>query len=397
MNGRNRVSSTNSGQLNTFLGMPSDDGMHNLSSRDSNRSTNVNDNNVNRNTNVNVDANADDAARANVNAEGNSLNVNRGAVEGSRGGVAAGGSVSGSKGNTAYRGAAEGPNGGAVAGRGVQGAEGARAMQAAGVGPDGKVVAGSAVEGRDGVVATRGIAAGTNGVAAGFAPVTASGRYTTANAVRGNYNNWGVYSRGWYANYPSAWHASGWADNAIWTPCTWSSAASYLGDTSAPPMYYDYGNNVTYSGDNVYVDGNDVGTSEHYYDQAAAVASAGAKETAPADGDWLPLGVFALTKNDSTTSDVTIQLAVNKDGVIRGNSTDTATKTNQVIQGSVDKKTQMVAFTVGDHEKEVVETGLYNLTKDESPVLIHLGEDRTEQWLLVRLENDSPNASTSAE
>ena len=101
--------------------------------------------------------------------------------------------------------------------------------------------------------------------------------------------------------------------------------------------------------------------------------------------------MFALTKPDQTKSDVSLQLAVNKQGVIRGNYTDTATKKNQVIQGSVDKQTQRVAFTVGENTTNVVETGLYNLTKDEAPCLIHFGSERTEQWLLVRLQN--PNAA----
>ena len=83
---------------------------------------------------------------------------------------------------------------------------------------------------------------------------------------------------------------------------------------------------------------------------------------------------------------MSIQLAVNKQGVIRGNYTDTATNKTQLVQGSVDKQTQRVAFTVGDNTKDVVETGLYNLTKDEAPCLIHFGKDRTEQWLLVRLK-----------
>jgi hypothetical protein len=30
---------------------------------------------------------------------------------------------------------------------------------------------------------------------------------------------------------------------------------------------------------------------------------------------------------------------------------------------------------------------LYNLTKDEAPCLIHFGMERTEPWLLVRLQN----------
>ena len=82
-----------------------------------------------------------------------------------------------------------------------------------------------------------------------------------------------------------------------------------------------------------------------------------------------------------------LQLAVNKQGTIRGNYTDTLTDSTKVVQGSVDKQTQRVAFTVGDNKTTVVETGLYNLTKDEAPVLMHFGQDRTEQWLLVRQKN----------
>ena len=32
------------------------------------------------------------------------------------------------------------------------------------------------------------------------------------------------------------------------------------------------------------------------------------------------------------------------------------------------------------------ETGLYNLTQDEAPVLVHLGAEDVENWLLVRME-----------
>ena len=81
-----------------------------------------------------------------------------------------------------------------------------------------------------------------------------------------------------------------------------------------------------------------------------------------------------------------VQLAVNKQGVIRGNSTDTTTGETQPVQGSVDLQSQRVAFTIGDNSTHVFETGLYNLTKDEAPALLHAGSDSTEQWLLVRLQ-----------
>ena len=98
---------------------------------------------------------------------------------------------------------------------------------------------------------------------------------------------------------------------------------------------------------------------------------------------------------DETSSDITIQLAVNKQGVIRGNYTDAKSGATQVVQGSVDKQTQRVAFTVGDNTTNVVETGVYNLTKDEAPCLIHFGKDRTEQWLLVRLKNPDAGQNQS--
>jgi len=334
------------GQLNNFLGLPSDEGLHNL---------------------------------------GGNFDVNRGTYAGSRGGMAAGTSITGPQGNTVYRGGAVGPEGGAIAGRGFEGAGGAAGGQAIARGPEGRVAGGGAIRGPDGGAAARGFVAGPAGAAAGFTRVTPSGRYTAAAAVRTNYNHWGVYGRGWYADHPGAWAAAGWAAGAAWNACTWDSAAAWCGYDAAP-MYYDYGNDITYQNNNVYVGGQDVGTSEQYYDQAASLASTGTSADAPADGDWLPLGVFALTKTGETKSDVSIQLAVNKQGVIRGNYTDTATGKTQLVHGSVDKSTQRVAFTVGDNKTTVIETGLYNLTKDESPALLHFGKDRTEQWLLVRLK-----------
>jgi hypothetical protein len=205
--------------------------------------------------------------------------------------------------------------------------------------------------------------------------------------VRGNYNNWGIYGRGWNAQYPGAWVAAGLTAGALWNASTWGAASSYCGYSEQPPVYYDYGNSVVYEDNSVYINGDSAGTAEQYYDQAANIATTGAKAAAPSDGDWLPLGVFAFTKSDQPKSDITIQLAVNKQGIIRGNYTDTATKQNQVVQGSVDKQTQRVAFTVGDNKTSIIETGLYNLTKDEAPCLLHVGKDSTQQWLLVRLRN----------
>lgn len=348
-------SSPTRGSLNSFLGLPSDEGMHNLSGTSS--------------------------------FDRDGFDVNHGSYEGPRGGYAAGTTVTGPRGNTAGRGAAVGPDGGEVAGRGVKGADGGAAGQAIARGPDGRVAGGGAVRGPNGAAAARGFVAGPHGAAAGFARVTPAGRYSCGVAVRNNFNHWGYYGRDWYRRYPDAWFCAGWPAGYAWAATTWDSMGNWMSYYPEAPIYYDYGNNVTYQDDSVYVNGQDAGTAEQYYDQAQTLAQTGTDADAPADGDWLPLGVFALSQPDHPSSNLVVQLAVNKDGILRGNYTDTTSNQTQVLHGSVDKQTQRVAFTIGDNTDTVIETGLYNLTKDEAPALIHFGKDRTQQWLLVRLKN----------
>ena len=102
--------------------------------------------------------------------------------------------------------------------------------------------------------------------------------------------------------------------------------------------------------------------------------------------DWLPLGVFALVQKEQSDPHYVMHLAINKAGVIGGNYSDLVGGTTVPIQGAVDKKTQRAAWTVGKNKNTVCETGLYNLTQDEAPALIHMGKDKTQQWLLVRLK-----------
>ena len=346
----------NRGQLNSFLGLPSDGGLQHLNA-------------------------------------GSNFDVNKGVVDGPRGGKAAGVTVEGPRGNEVGKGVAVGPEGGVAAGRGFEGAGGAKGGQAIGVGPGGRVAGGSAVRGSQGYGGGRGFVAGPEGAAAGFSRVTPAGRYGAAVAVRGNFNHYGLYGRDWYRRYPGAWFATGWVAGNAWAWNNWDTVGDWLA-YSPTPLYYDYGNNVTYEDNSVYVAGQNVGSTEDYYNQASKIATEGTEAEAGDEG-WLPLGVFAFCRTGQTSSDFVLQLAVNKEGVIRGNYTDTTTNNTQAVHGAVDKQTQRVAFTVGDNETNVVETGLYNLTKDEAPALIHYGKDRTEQWLLVRLKQPGDASSDS--
>ena len=85
-----------------------------------------------------------------------------------------------------------------------------------------------------------------------------------------------------------------------------------------------------------------------------------------------------------------MQLEINKAGVVAGNYCDMLTDHNLPVHGAVDPKTQRLAWSVGKNQKVVGEVGLYNLTQAEAPALLHVGSEKTQQWLLVRLEQPAP-------
>lgn len=233
---------------------------------------------------------------------------------------------------------------------------------------------------------------GSRGVAAGHSTraVAASTRRGSAAVVRrnvyaghGGYRRW--FGAGWYGSHPAAWRARRWTAATVWTVAGWRTLTGYWGWTSQTAYNYDYGSTVVYEGDTVYYDSKPVATAEEYYEQASDIADQGGQEASDA-AEWQSLGVWAMVQGEQTDSNKILQLAVNKDGVIRGNHYDALTETTLPIQGSIDKKTQRAAWTVGDNDEVVYETAAYNLTQEETEMLIHFNKDSTQQWSLVRLE-----------
>jgi hypothetical protein len=143
---------------------------------------------------------------------------------------------------------------------------------------------------------------------------------------------------------------------------------------------------VVIQDDTVYVNGESAGSAADYAAQATALADTG-REAKPAEADeWQPLGVFGMVHEGEEVAQRIFQLAVNRAGVIRGNYYDAVADNTLPVYGSVDPKTQRAAWSIGDKKDVVFEAGLNNLTQTESGVLVHYGKDRTEQQLLVRLE-----------
>ncbi len=214
--------------------------------------------------------------------------------------------------------------------------------------------------------------------------------------VRGNFNHPEVYGQGWYGSHPNAWSAKGWAAGTAWTPATWAVIAGANRYNSAMTVSYNYGNNVTCIDNNVVVDGQAVGTAEEFGQEAADLAELGAAANLSDTDQWMPLGVFAMVRNEQQHPSLIMQLAVNQNGVLRGNYTDEVTDSSQPIQGAVDPHTQRAAWTVGDNKFCVMEAGLSNLTQNELPALIHKN-GTTQRWLLVRLaQPDSGGSETAA-
>ena len=165
---------------------------------------------------------------------------------------------------------------------------------------------------------------------------------------------------------------------------------SWFANPWPQPVYYDYGTggNVYYEGDTVYVNDQQY-TADEYYDQAASIAAVPEVTEAEAEQfEWLPLGVFALTEEEVNESNMVLQLAVNKDGLISGTLYNESTDVSRAVQGRVDMETQRAAwtFTDGKNEDLVMETGIYNLTEDTSKAILHFGAEKTQPIVMVRLE-----------
>ncbi len=153
---------------------------------------------------------------------------------------------------------------------------------------------------------------------------------------------------------------------------------------------------MTYQDSGVYVGGQEVASAADFAASAATLATVAppASQAEAEKAQWMALGTFAVATNEKDVDPSrVIQLAVDKQGIISGVLYNKDTDAAQTVQGQVDKQTQRVAFRIGDSSKVVVESGLYNLTQEQAPVLVHFGTDKVEQYLLVRLKQSDEGSA----
>jgi len=292
-------------------------------------------------------------------------------------------------GNTVVRGrgavgATDGQNSVVRAGAGAAVQDRSGNVRAGAVGASARTDGNTTVRSAGSVRAARG--PGGNTAVAGRRVTTVNGRVVSAQQVYGvrrGFAGYGFYyTPAYYRRYPGAWVAAGIVATAWWAGTTWDSSGNYCG-CEGDPVSYDYGEDIYYQDNTVYYGDRAVATSDQYYQETNDLAAAGAETD---NEDWMPLGVFAIVNEDQTKTDKVIQLAVNKDGVVRGNLNDQVLDQVVPLEGSVDRKTQRVAFRPKDKPNVVAEAGLWNLTQDSLSIMIHFDGERVEERALIRLQ-----------
>ena len=218
--------------------------------------------------------------------------------------------------------------------------------------------------------------------------------------------NFGGYNRywtpSWYARYPYAWHPYWITPYHWWHRPTWDYTCTWFGryllaDLLNPRVYYPYyyGSNIVYRDHIVYIDDVRYVTADEFYGQAWHLAHTPVviEEISKSEDDWLSLGTFAVYKEETEKdTGLLIQLAANKNGQILGNIVDEAADKVWMVSGAVEPETQRVAFRLDGDDELVYECGLWNLTQDTAPMLVHLGTEEQAHWTLIRLVNSTESA-----
>ena len=218
-----------------------------------------------------------------------------------------------------------------------------------------------------------------------------------------------VFDDRWWGR--CAWGGVGWGGSYAsnpwwwWRPAAWGAVAAFVDAITPDPIYIDYGMNVIYEGQTVYVDNQPIPAAQYTEPMIelaanveqpppplppAPVPAQGAQPAAQPAGEWMPLGVFALAQEEKGDPIMFFQLSVNHAGVISGAYTSTITSDQRPVAGQVDKASQRVAWRIGENRETIFVTSLANLTQDVSPLAIHFGTTRTQTWLLVRMPEPAP-------
>lgn len=173
----------------------------------------------------------------------------------------------------------------------------------------------------------------------------------------------------------------GWG--AAWAPVAYGTAAAWIGSPETTTVYTSDNDADDSQADAIVDDQNTDATN--------TLADQGATDPAP-DAKLLPLGVYTLAPKDQDESTASVRLALSKDGVLRGIYYDSLGAQGHPIRGAVDKKTQRVAWTVGDNKKVLFQTTLASLTHEKGALTVRDANGNSHPWTIARFEqNENEN------
>lgn len=179
-----------------------------------------------------------------------------------------------------------------------------------------------------------------------------------------------AFTPAWYAQHPQAWqfthpHADAWVATSFATAAAWLGWNAVQSTSSSSTVY-------------------DPSLDTVQPEPDAALPPAGAGPPAGASDDWLPLGVYALVRPGQSQGTSLLQVAVNKEGAVRGTYYDEISDSSHILQGSVNNQNQMVDWTVGQSGKVTFQAGLDDLTHSSTPVALQLPGGRVTYATLLR-------------
>jgi hypothetical protein len=216
------------------------------------------------------------------------------------------------------------------------------------------------------------------------------------------------FSRGWYGRHAGAWgggwgwgnpwHTAGWRNAAEWVGLDAAATAAWRGYGPVGTTIYDTDHEDLQAADSQFAEGRNLSEAELVAESKEARALAAKGQTEPGkDAPFLPLGIFTLAPENQTEATAMLQLALGKDGVLRGTYHDLLGNADHPIRGSVDKATQRVAWTFGTHGKVTFQTALPVLTEPSGPVSVHYENGQTRQWVLARYDHEPGDDDPAAE
>ncbi len=191
-----------------------------------------------------------------------------------------------------------------------------------------------------------------------------------------------------WKNNPEAYYRFN-QNPAFWTWATVGAVGTFMGagyseSGGGGDVYYDQG--TVYSGEQQV-------PAEEYAAQAEQIVDSAPEVQEPDEMEWLPLGVFALAKEDNSDAapNMFLQLAVSKEGIIAGNYNNKSTDETKSVEGMVDPKSGRAAWTIAGKSTPIMEAKLGSLTENETDALVHFADGTTQQWLMLHLEKPKDN------